>query len=73
MYDARERAIRDRKWEIDSAKREGKADGLIGTAYAKRKGSIKRQRPPNLTFAPSPGNSECLPLRSMRNEQNAAG
>ena len=29
MYDARERAIRDRKWEIDSAKQEGKTEGEI--------------------------------------------
>lgn len=27
MYDARERAIRDRKWEIDSAKRDGLIEG----------------------------------------------
>jgi predicted transposase/invertase (TIGR01784 family) len=27
MYDARERAIRDRKWEIESAKREGMIEG----------------------------------------------
>ena len=29
MYDARERAIRDRKWELDAAKREGKVEGKI--------------------------------------------
>jgi predicted transposase/invertase (TIGR01784 family) len=29
MYDARERAIRDRKWELDSAKREGKVEGKV--------------------------------------------
>jgi predicted transposase/invertase (TIGR01784 family) len=29
MYDARERAIRDRRWEIDSAKREGEQEGLV--------------------------------------------
>ena len=29
MYDARERAIRDRKWELDAAKTEGKTEGKI--------------------------------------------
>jgi len=29
MYDARERAIRDRRWEIDAAKREGRIEGKI--------------------------------------------
>ena len=27
MYDAREKAIRDRKWEIDAAERKGKIEG----------------------------------------------
>ncbi len=27
MYDARERAIRDRKWEIEAARREGRDEG----------------------------------------------
>ncbi len=29
MYDARERAIRDRQWEIDAARNEGEQAGLI--------------------------------------------
>ena len=29
MYDAREKAIRDRKWEIDAAERKGKIEGKI--------------------------------------------
>ena len=29
MYDARERAIRDREWEIDAATREGEIKGKI--------------------------------------------
>ncbi len=29
MYDARERSVRDRQWEIDAAKREGKLEGEI--------------------------------------------
>jgi len=46
MYDAREKAIRDRKWEIDSAKREGKIEGKIegkveGKIEGEREGLIK--------------------------------
>ncbi len=37
MYDARERAIRDRKWEIEAAQREGQDEGEI-------KGEIKMIR-----------------------------
>jgi len=29
MYDARERAIRDRKWELAAARREGQEEGKI--------------------------------------------
>ena len=34
MYDAREKALRDRKWEIDAAKEEGRIEG-------QRQGEIK--------------------------------
>jgi hypothetical protein len=51
MYDARERAIRDRKWEIEAARREGRREGrdegeikmirmlqgLLGTALSDEK------------------------------------
>ena len=40
MYDAREKAIRDRKWEIDSAKREGEIKGEI---KGKIEGKNRRQ------------------------------
>ena len=42
MYDARERAIRDRKWELDSARREGEIEGEIkGKMEGKMEGEIK--------------------------------
>ena len=41
MHDARERAIRDRKWEIDSARREGEVEGEI---KGKLEGEIKTIR-----------------------------
>ncbi len=45
MYDARERAIRDRKWEIDSARREGEVEGEIkGEIKGKIEGEIKTIR-----------------------------
>ena len=31
MYDARERAIQDREWEIDAAERKGRREGEIET------------------------------------------
>ena len=34
MYDAREKAIRDRKWELNGAFREGKIEGKIETIQA---------------------------------------
>ena len=41
MYDARERAIRDRKSEVNAARREGKIEGEI---EGERKGEIKTIR-----------------------------
>ncbi len=45
MYDARERAIRDRKWEIDAARNEGEQAGLIkGEQAGLIKGKIETIR-----------------------------
>ena len=45
MYDARERAIRDRQWEIDAARNEGEQAGLIkGEQAGLIKGKIETIR-----------------------------
>ncbi len=42
MYDAREKAIRDRKWELNGAFREGQREGEIrGKIEGKAEGEIK--------------------------------
>ena len=42
MYDAREKAIRDRQWEMNAARREGKLEGkLEGELEGEIKGEIK--------------------------------
>ena len=43
MYDAREKAIRDRKWELNAAFREGKVKGKIeGELKGKIEGEIRK-------------------------------
>jgi predicted transposase/invertase (TIGR01784 family) len=42
MYDAREKAIRDRQWMLNAARREGKAEGEAkGKAEGKAEGEVK--------------------------------
>ena len=44
MYDAREKALRDRKWEIDTAKEEGRIEGKIELEKKKKKKKIRDRR-----------------------------
>ena len=42
MYDAREKAIRDRQWDLSAARREGQIEGkLEGKLEGKREGMIE--------------------------------
>ena len=72
MYDAREKAIRDRKWELNSAFREGEREGEIkgkveGKVEGKIEGEIKLIRTlQGILHAPV---SEEQNLRAMSLEQ----
>ena len=68
MYDAREKAIRDRKWELDSAFREGEREGEIkGEIKGKIEGKIELIR--TLQGIMQTAVSEEQDLRTMTLEQ----